>query len=246
MNLSIVIPVYNEADNIEQTLRRITRQVDPPCEVLIVYDFDEDTTLPVVQRFVPDAGHPIRLVRNRLGRGVLNAIKTGLEAARGDAVLVMMADLCDDVRDLAAMRRLADHGADVVCGSRYMPGGRQLGGPRVKGLLSRLAGLSLHWLAGIPTHDITNSLKLYSRRVLDAFTIESTGGFELGMELVVKAYLAGYCIAEVPTTWTDRTAGESRFRLRQWLPKYIRWYVHALVGRWLKGQPRRPARRGNR
>ncbi len=72
-----------------------------------------------------------------------------------------------------------------------MRGGRQVGGPPLKRLLSRTAGLTLHWFAGVPTHDPTNNFKLYSRRFLDSVTIESTAGFELALELTVKATLDG-------------------------------------------------------
>src|SRR5215467_856263 len=121
-------------------------------------------------------------------------------------------------------------GADVVAGSRYMKGGRQLGGPLLKRTLSRLAGPSLHYVAGIATHDPTNNFKIYSRRLLDATHIESFAGFELALELTVKAHVSGMKIAEVPTTWSDRTAGESRFRLWSWIPHYLRWYLLAM--RW--------------
>ena len=89
------------------------------------------------------------------------------------------------------MVALARDGADVVSASRYMRGGHQVGGPLLKRLMSRTAGLTLHWFAGVPTHDPTNNFKLYSRRFLDAVTIESTAGFELALELTVKATLAG-------------------------------------------------------
>ena len=94
-----------------------------------------------------------------------------------------------------------------------------------------MAGLSLHHLAGVPTHDPTNNFKLYSRGFLDAVTIESTAGFELALELTVKATLMGRPVAEVPTTWRDRTAGQSNFKLRKWLPHYLHWYRAAFVGR---------------
>ncbi len=97
--------------------------------------------------------------------------------------------------------------------------------------MSRTAGLTLHWLAGVATHDPTNNFKLYSRRLLDATPIESSAGFELALELTVKATLAGRPVAEVPTTWRDRAQGESNFRLRKWLPHYLRWYRVALAGR---------------
>ena len=112
-----------------------------------------------------------------------------------------------------------------------MRGGRQNGGPLLKRTLSRLAGVSLHFLAGVPTHDVTNSFKMYRKQLLDRLTIESSGGFEIGMEIVVKTFAARGKIAEVPSTWTDRAAGTSRFRLWKWLPKYLHWYWFALKSR---------------
>ncbi len=107
-------------------------------------------------------------------------------------------------------------------------GGRQIGGPWCKKLLSRLAGVTLHLLAGVPTRDVTNSFKLYRRSMLAAIPIESAGGFEIGMELVVKAHALGFKVTEIPTCWTDRSAGASRFRIVRWAPHYLRWYWAAL------------------
>ena len=120
---------------------------------------------------------------------------------------------------------------DVVNGSRYMKGGRQVGGPLLKSLLSRAAGLSLHHLAGMPTYDATNNFKMYRGSFLGATKIESLAGFEIGLELVSKAYVGGYKVGEVPSVWMDRVAGQSRFNLRKWLPQYLRWYVYAFRGR---------------
>ncbi len=229
--LSIVVPVYNEGENAEPTLRGVVERTRTrPLEVLVVHDMDEDTTVPVVQRMQEDMPE-LRLHRNTLGRGVLNAIRSGLAAARAPYVLVTMGDGSDDPADIDAMYALARSGADVVAGSRYVRGGRQLGGPLLKRSMSRTAGLSLHWLGGLPIHDATSNFRMYSRRLLDRVTIESTGGFELGIELTVKAYLMGLRVAEVPTTWRDRTAGTSRFQLRNWLPRYLYWYRKGLVGR---------------
>lgn len=229
--LSVVIPAYNEGENISRVLVGLHDNVQArPLEVLVVYDFAEDTTVPVVKRLQSD--YPdVRLVLNRFGRGALNAVKTGLFDARAPYVLVTMADLSDDLADVDAMYQLARQGADVVAGSRYMRGGVQEGGPLVKRTLSRAAGLSLHVVAGLATHDPTSNFKLYSRKLIEAVRIESTGGFELALELTVKAHLAGFNIAEVPTRWRDRTAGESRFQLRRWLPHYLRWYFMAMRGR---------------
>lgn len=222
--LSIVIPVFNEAENILGVLNDLT-VVRTPHEVLIVYDFEEDTTLPVVRSSGQERNN-IRLVRNDLGAGVLWAMQAGMRAARAPLVLVMMADRADDARDIDRMVERADAGADLVAASRYARGGRQIGGPPLKRLLSRAAGLSLHWIGRLPIHDPTNNFKLYRRSFLESVTIQSSAGFELALELSVKAALDGFVLDEVPTTWRDRTAGTSRFRLRKWLPQYLRWYSH--------------------
>ena len=198
-------------------------------ELVVVYDKDDDDTLPALAALKPP--FPVRTVKNHFGRGALNAIKSGFREAKCEATLVVMADLSDDLSAVPRMFELVHQGYDVVCGSRYMKGGRQIGGPVLKGLLSRTAGLTLHWLAGLPTRDVTNSFKMYRTAFLQGLQFESTGGFEIGMEAVVKAYVAGGKIAEVPSTWTDRVAGESRFRLLKWLPNYLRWYFYAFRGR---------------
>jgi dolichol-phosphate mannosyltransferase len=228
--LSIVIPVHNEPDNIGPTLQGIERHVRTSHEVLVVHDFDEDTTIPVVQA-LQSAMPAVRLHRNDLGRGVLNAMKAGIAAARAPYIVITMADGSDDHRLVDAMVALGWAGADVVAASRYMRGGRQVDGPRLKGLMSRAAGVSLYWVGGVGTHDATNNFKLYSRRFLDSITVESQGGFELALELTVKATLAGRVVRELPATWRDRTAGESRFEMRSWLPLYWRWYRACLTGR---------------
>jgi dolichol-phosphate mannosyltransferase len=229
--ISLVVPVFNEADNIQAFLRDVDEKVLESHETLLVYDFPEDTTLPAVAAMQPPSSS-VRLVHNTIGRGVLNALKAGLAASKGDVVVVMMADCSDEAGDVAGMAALIRGGADVVAGSRYVQGGKQVGGPWLKRTLSRLAGMSLHYLAGLPIHDATNNFRAYSRRVVEQFTIESGAGFSVAMELTLKAHWNGWRVTEVPTTWRDRTAGASRFRLWAWLPHYLRWYFQAMRRAW--------------
>ena len=172
----------------------------------------------------------IHLVKNKYGKGALNAIKTGFEAVNDGVVLVAMADLSDDFTKVDEMFRKINQGYDIVCGSRYMRGGKQIGGPLLKRFLSRMAGVSLYYLAGIPTHDATNNFKMYTKKVLNEIKIESKGGFELAVEVVVKAFLKGRKITEVPCVSPDRQAGEAKFKLWKWLPHYLRWYWLAITG----------------
>ncbi len=229
------MPVYNEGKIIGQTIRQVESQVKIPHELLIIYDMDEDTTVPVVEKL--QKKYPsVRLVKNIFGKGALNALKTGLKLAKGESVCVMMADLTDDPKVLDKMMDKFDQGYDVIAASRYMRGGQQIGGPLVKQVLSRVAGISLHFLVGLSTHDATNSFRLYSRKFLRNVKIESDGGFELALELTVKAHFDGYRVTEVPTTWTY-SAKESRFYLKKWLPKYLKWYLWA-INKKLHGYPK--------
>ncbi len=228
--LSVVVPVFKEGEAVAPVLRDLTAAITTTHEILVVYDFDEDPTVPVIERLHEDLP-AIRGHRNDIGRGVLNAMKAGIASSRGDYVLISMSDGSDEPHVVDAMVALAREGADVVAASRYMKGGCQLGGPPLKRFMSRTAGLTLHWFGGVATHDPTNNFKLYSRRLLEATPIESQAGFELALELTVKATLAGRRVAEVPTTWRDRTEGQSNFKLRKWLPFYLHWYWLAMRGR---------------
>lgn len=231
--LDVVVPVYNEGANIENLLNQIESSIKTKKRLMIVYDCEDDNTLPVVKEARAKYNFPICLKKNIYGCGALNAIKTGLHAFKGNVVLVLMADLSDSLEAVDEMyNKIIKEGNHLVCGSRYMKGGKQYGGPFIKKTLSRFAGVSLHWAVGIPTHDISNSFKMYHKAVIESIQIESTGGFEIGMEITVKAYLNGYRITEVPSSWYDRTAGESRFQLLRWLPLYLKWYLFALYKIW--------------
>jgi glycosyltransferase involved in cell wall biosynthesis len=225
--ITIVIPVYNEGANFDRLWAELCSKVRSDFAACVVYDFDEDDTLPVVQRVISTGETRIRLVKNHVRRGVGGAIVTGFDQVEHGPILVVMADLSDDLGQVDSMLALYRQGYQIVAGSRYMKGGRLLGGPLFKQFLSRMAGLTLHWFRGVPTHDATNAFKIYDRDMLRSFTIESQHGFELNLELTVKAFLAGYRIGEVPSCWTDRTAGTSRFQLWKWLPSYLKWYFYA-------------------
>lgn len=234
-DLHLVVPVYNEAENFPRFYESIRSCVRTPWRMLVVYDREEDTTLPVARKLAQSDSR-IELVLNQ-EKGVLGALKTGLGRPTSGLVVVTMADGSDDHRQIDEMVRLAAEGNDVVVASRYMRGGAQHRAPLLKSILSRTAGMSLKLLAGLPTADPTNNFKLYRVDFLRTVRIESTGGFEVALELTVKAHQQGRRIAEIPTVWTERTAGKSNFKLRKWLPRYLHWYLAALRGGRLAGRP---------
>ncbi|HYF96884.1 MAG TPA: glycosyltransferase [Patescibacteria group bacterium] len=224
--LNIIVPVFNEEKSFPKTYAAIKKHVKTPFVVTAVYDFDEDTTVPVVRKLKKN-DRRLKLLKNTLGRGPLNALKVGFASVKSGPILVVMADLSDDLNDVDKMVELYQEGNDIVAGSRYVKGGKQLGGPLLKRTMSRIAGVSLYYLRRLPTHDVTNNFKLYNSRKLNNIEIESTQGFSIAMEITVKIFLAGGKIAEVPTTWKDRTEGEANFKLWSWLPQYMRWYLYA-------------------
>ena len=236
--LTIVIPVYNERENIARALSEIEGEVKTGHVINIIYDFEEDSSIPVAEKEKLKYTTVINLIKNKRGKGVLNAIKTGLETAATEYVVVTTADLSDPPEVMNKMLEIAaTQNADIVCASRYMKGGKQIGGPFVKRIMSRIAGLSLYHLAKLPTHDATNSYKLYRTSFLKKQNIESTGGFELGLEMVVKAHIQGYKILETPTIWKDRPAGKSNFKIIEWLPSYLKWYLMAFLKSLPKQKP---------
>ncbi len=224
--VSIVIPVYNEGENVDPVLRRLFEAVDIEAEVLVVYDEAQDTTIPALIK-LQDEFKNLRPVQNTYGRGPANAIKYGIDQAKAKVAVVTMADGCDDASQIAILTRLVERGVVVACASRYAKTGQQVGGPFWKGVMSKVAGLSLYYGARVGTRDATNSFKAYSTDFVRRVGIESDKGFEIGIELVAKARRFRQPVAEIPTIWLDRSFGVSNFKIATWLPRYLKWYCYA-------------------
>jgi glycosyltransferase involved in cell wall biosynthesis len=224
--VSIVIPAFNEGDGIVPVLDRIFEAVQSECEVLVVVDFPDDTTMPVLDEYA--ARQPnLKTLVNTYGRGPANAIRYGVDQVKNPVVVVTMADGSDDPRQIDELARLVERGVVVAAASRYSAGGQQVGGPWFKSQLSRAAGVSLGLLGRVGTRDATNSFKAYSTDFVRKVGIESRSGFEIGLELTAKARRLRMPVAELPTIWLDRAAGTSQFRMAEWIPRYLRWYRFA-------------------
>lgn len=222
----MVVPALNEGKQISIFLERLEESVELPIEVLVVVDTPGDTTLEGIRNYFPKK-HLIRGVVSELPKGPANAIRHGISQSKSEVVVITMADGSDDPRVIDDLIRLVERGCAVASASRYMAGGQQIGGPRIKKILSKNASRALWLILGVGTHDSTNSFKAYSRIFIDEVGIESDKGFEVGIELVAKAHRHGKMIAEVPTIWIDRMVGKSNFQLRRWLPQYLRWFFYA-------------------
>jgi dolichol-phosphate mannosyltransferase len=224
--VTIVIPAYNEDEHVVPILDRLFESVRLSCEVLVVVDTPDDTTIPVVEEYAVKEPR-LRSLINTYGPGPANAIRFGIDAAAAPVAVVTMADGCDDARQIDELARLVERGVAVAAASRYMAGGQQVGGPVLKGTMSRMAGRSLRMLAHVGTRDATNSFKAYATDFVREVGIDSRDGFEIGIELTAKAKRLGRPVAEIPTIWLDRQAGVSNFQVTKWIPSYLRWYRFA-------------------
>ncbi len=159
---------------------------------------------------------------------MLNALKYGVRKVHDGAFTIIAGDLCDDLSILPKMYKEYLAGASVVSSCRYMEGSYHLNGPFLKRELPCLAGKILY-KCGIGTRDPTNNFKIYDGKFVKGLTIQSRGGFELGLELTAKAALAGKKIRDVCGGWCEREEGASKFKLFRWLPHYAYWFFYFLL-----------------
>ena len=226
-SISVIIPAFEEGEEVVAGLVNLSREIKQPNEILVVVDNPRDSTVAPVKK-LSEEFPSIRLEVNTYGAGPANAIRYGIDKAIANVVVVTMADGCDDPRQVEELANLVRRGVVIASASRYMPGGQQVGGPRLKRFLSRVAGKSFALITGVGTCDATNSFKAYDKNFLDKVGIHSRHGFEIGLELTAKARRLGLSVAEIPTTWIDRTYGKSNFKLAKWLPRYLGWYLFGL------------------
>lgn len=225
VNLSIVIPVRNEEDCLESTVKEIIKFVDiANYEILICNDYSIDNTVNIALK-LKNKYKQIRIIHNETNSGFGNIVKFGFEHARGKYVVLMMADLCDDPKTINDMYTcIKDDFVDCVVGSRYMEGGNKYNiQNKFKSFCSWFVGFLSYYALGIHTHDASNAFKMVKRRVLDDIRLTSND-FDISFELTIKLWQSDYRITEIPTIWIDRSVGKSKFTVTQVALKYIRWF----------------------
>lgn len=235
--LSVLIPVLNWEDTLEETVRRLRRDVaGHDVEVLLIFDVTKPELRGEIDRGVADLAerHGVRALFRTNERGFGSALRYGALNATGRAVIPVMADLSDELSAIPKMLSRIEAGADVVVGARYVPGGKTVGNTP-KQRTSRVYTWLMGLLTNVKVGDASNSFKMYRREVWN--TVDPVAdSFDLSVELAVKATELGYRIEYVPVTWENRLAGKSTFRVMRELRHYGRWLAYAMVrmpSRWL-------------
>jgi len=231
MKVSIVIPAHNEEESIGATIQSVLDKVTVPYELLVVADHCIDNTEKIIQEFVTHNPNT-RMLNNAERKGSFsNSVITGYKAATGDCIVTVMADHCDDPATINNMAKKIDEGYDVVCGSRYINGGKKIGGPWLQDKLSRIVCISLKLLTGIPTWDSANSYKMYRTSVLHSLSYDiPNAGTEYSMAILFKAYASGAKITEVPSTWTGKPMpAREEWKILKRSRNYWFWYRRAVA-----------------
>jgi glycosyltransferase involved in cell wall biosynthesis len=229
--LSIIIPVRNESINVRVMLRILVSALDFPHEVLVVYDSKNDTTIPIVKK-LQRKNKTVRLIHNTLGKGVANAIKSGVNASNGKYILIFAADEVGPVLAVEDMIFLMDKGCELVSCTRYAYGGRRLGGSTTQAILSRMGNSLFRLLGGLPLTDATTGIKMFRRDIFDKLDLQSNVGWAVLFELAIKAKALNIRMGEVPIVSIDRLyGGSSTFRIGPWLKEYMKWFVYGLKNR---------------
>lgn len=222
MKLSVVIPARNEAGNIATTLSTLTavlRRETIDYEVVVVDDGSRDETPELVASAAQDDPR-IRLVVNNGLHGFGRAVRTGLDAFSGDAVVIMMADLSDDPEDVVRYHAILQ---DYECafGSRWIAGGKTYDYPWLKRVLNRSVNHFIRMLFFIKYNDTTNAFKGYRRCVIEGCQPLLSPHFNLTVEIPLKAMVRGFSYKVMPITWKNRKAGKSAFHLQELGSRYL-------------------------
>lgn len=224
MKLSVVIPAYNEAESITETITELAAALDKeaiPYEIFVVNDNSSDTTSDVLQDLsqkIPSLRHETNYGPNGFGY----AVRYGLERFSGDCVAVMMADLSDSPSDVIRFYNTMKTGNyDCVFGSRFMKGGKLIDYPYVKKIVNRIANFIIRLVMGIRYNDTTNAFKLYKRDTIEGIKPFLSPHFNLTIELPLKAIIRGYSYTVVPNSWTNRKYGVSKLKIREMGSRYF-------------------------
>lgn len=225
VKLSVLIPVRNEGKNIGIMLKKLDELVKFPSETLVIYDSETDNTMPAVKKLQPRYKN-VKLVQNKLGKGVANAIRTGISTAKGNYLLILAADDFGPIPAINDMTALMDEGCDFISATRYAYGGKRDKDSVMQEILSKIGNRLFRVLSGSVFTDITTGFKMFRKSILGKINLESdSSSWAIVFEMAIKAQAAGLKLGEVPVISNDRFYGKSTFKLGPWFKEYLKWFL---------------------
>lgn len=232
MKLSVVIPAYNEAESLPETITQISQALKSHMitnEILVINDNSSDDTIEVLNNLKKEVD-TLRFITNEGPNGFGYAIRKGLEHFTGEIVAIMMADLSDSANDLVIFyNTLIAKKVDAVFGSRFIKGGKTIDYPPIKKIINRIANTIVRMLFRIKYNDATNAFKMYKRETIEGLKPFLAPHFNLTIELPLKVIIRGYTYAVVPNIWTNRKYGKSKLKMREMGSRYFFILLYCLI-----------------
>ncbi len=229
LKLSILVCLRNKGTNIRIMLKILHGMIEVPHEILLVHDDPNDDCVEVVNSLKSRYSNT-RLIFNQWGVGIVNALKSGVDASRGEYILIFAADEVGPVLAIDDMLKLMDQGCDLVSCTRYAHGGRRLGGSIIGHMLSWSANKLFFYLFRSALSDCTTGIKMFRKSLFNKIRLESNSvGWSVAFEISIKVQLLGLKVGEVPIVSVDRLfGGTPSFKLGSWFIEYLRWFVWGL------------------
>jgi dolichol-phosphate mannosyltransferase len=226
----LILPTYNEAENVGPIVRAARAQLRPGDRILVVDDNSPDGTGAIADQLaqeLPGVDVLHRPGKQGLGRAYLAGFEEAL-AGGAELILEMDADFSHDPADLPRLIATAEEGADLVLGSRYVAGGSVTDWDPLRKFISRGGSWYARMILGVKVRDLTGGFKCFRRSVLEALDLSAVhaDGYGFQIELTYRTIKAGFHVVEIPIVFRDRRVGESKMNARIALEAV--WKVPAL------------------
>lgn len=232
MKLSVVIPAYNEAESLPETVRTIYDELvknNIDHEIFVVNDNSKDNTLEVLGK-LKESIPTLNWITNEGPNGFGFAVRKGLANFTGDCVAIMMADLSDSPADLVLFYNTIVKGNyDAVFGTRWSKGGKVYDYPFIKRVINRMANTIVRICFGIKYNDTTNAFKMYKKKTIEGLYPLLSPHFNLTIELPLKVIIRGYTYAVVSNSWRNRKFGVSKLKIREMGTRYLFILLYCLI-----------------
>ncbi|PZF74649.1 glycosyltransferase family 2 protein [Taibaiella soli] len=233
MKLSVVIPAYNEAMNLPDTILAFYQELHQnniDHELLVINDNSKDNTIEVITELQQTVPTLRTIFNNPPHNGFGYAVRKGLENFSGDCVAVVMADLSDSPQDLIKFyNTMLEQKVDCVFGNRFAKGGKVIDYPKKKLYINRFVNNMISFVFKLKYNDCTNAFKLYSRQTIDGIKPFMSPHFNLTVELPLKAVVRGYSFSVVPNSWQNRKHGTSNLKIREMGSRYFFIVLYCLI-----------------
>jgi len=207
--ISIVIPTYNEKENIKKLILKIFQNLENP-EIIVIDDNSTDGTSDVVKKLIKK--YNVRLIERSKKIGIGSAYKRGFRVASGDIIIQMDADLSHDPLYLRQFIEKINQGYDIVIGSRYIKNGKITGWSKYRKLLSKVSNFLAYLLLKIPVNDVTTGFRAYKKNFLNKINLDeiNSNGYSFNLEILFRSLEVEGKIVEIPIIFKNRRIGKSK------------------------------------